>query len=123
MLLRRSGEQTEESYQLAALTGAVEGEVGVGNENVLFALADAIFEENPDEIEAARKESLSDLGELATLDAIGVACAFNGITKIANATGIPLDNTTEETTVGMRQTTHIDDYSESHKSALFDGGA
>jgi len=53
------------------------------------------------------------------VDAIGIASGFNGITNMANATGIPLDARTEEVTVSLRQQTGIDDYSENHKSSIF----
>lgn len=54
------------------------------------------------------------------VDAIAVASGFNGITKIANATGLPLDKGTEKSTVEMRAETGIDDFAEAAKAAQFD---
>ena len=54
------------------------------------------------------------------MDAIGVAAGFNGITKIANATGLPLDAETETNTVGMRQQTRIDEFGDAHKSQIYE---
>ena len=120
MLLRRSGENNDKDYQLEAVTGASEGEVGVENESLLLEIADAVYFEESNQMAVVRERALDVIGENAVVDAIGVAAGFNGITKIANATGIPLDDTTEQSTVEMRQMTQIDEYAEAHKSKLWD---
>ena len=117
MLLRRSGENSEESYNLAGVLG--EAEVGVEDEDLLVAIAEAVFAGDSVELTRVRAEALPRIGAEKLVDAIGIASGFNGITKVANATGIPLDARTEEVTEDMRQQTGIDDYSESHKSNIY----
>jgi len=119
MLLRRSGELTAETYDLAPVTGANDGRIGVEDELTLLAIADAVARADT----AALAELRAGAGHLAPqalVDAIGIASAFNGITKIANATGLPLDAETERRTVEMRAVTRIDDYSDAAKAARFD---
>ncbi len=119
MLLRRSGAKKNETYNLKVVTNADEGEVGVPNETFLLRIAEAVYEGNHEALVAIREEGKETLGEQALVDAIAVACGFNGITKVANATGIPLDETTEKDTVQMRKETKIDDYDDSHKSVVY----
>ena len=48
------------------------------------------------------------MGEQQAVDALVVASAFNGITRVADATGIPLDENTADTTVEMRDAVGLD---------------
>ena len=117
MLLRRSGEISEESYNLSGVLG--DDDVGVEDEGLLVAIAEAVFAGDPIDLAHLRAEAVRTIGAEKFVDAIGIASGFNGITKVANATGIPLDTKTEEVTASLRQQIGIDDYSESHKSSLY----
>ena len=117
MLLRRSGEISEESYNLSGVMG--DDEVGVEDEELLIAIAEAVFVGDPVDLARLCAEAVLSIGAEKLVDAIGIASGFNGITKVANATGIPLDTRTEEVTASLRQQIGIDDYSENHKSSLY----
>lgn len=119
MLLRRSGDKKNETYNLNVLTNADKGKVGVPNEEFLLRVAEAVCAEDPKVLVAIREEGKEVLGEQALVDAISVASGFNGITKVANATGIPLDEATETDTVQIRKEAKIDDYADSHKSSEY----
>ncbi|MGK0471661.1 MAG: hypothetical protein ACJAR0_002141 [Candidatus Azotimanducaceae bacterium] len=120
MLLRRSGEKSNQSFHLEGITAIDAQGVGIKNEQILLEIADAVYAGDPVELKAVRLKGTQLLSAEAMVDAIGVAAGFNGITKIANATGIPLDESTESQTVDMRRTTQIDDYTEARKSQLWD---
>ncbi len=119
MLLRGSGEKTGEAFNLAGVTGASDDAIGVPDEALLLELTDAIISRNADDIERLRTAAVETLGAQAALDAIAVASGFNGITKVANATGIPLDDNTAATTVELRVVTGIDDYADAHKATRY----
>jgi len=119
MLLRESGRKSDLDFDLNVVMGA-QGAVGVENEKELLLVAEAVFLEDRAELSRVRELAEPVLGAQGLVDAIGVAAAFNGITRIANATGLPLDNSTTENTVELRKATGIDDYSEQHKMALFE---
>ena len=118
MLLRRSGDQNSEEYDLTGINGAAR--VGVEHEDIMLMIAEAVVSAEPDAILAMRQRARAEIGERQMLDAIGIACGFNGITKIANATGLPLDQRTSEITIELREATGIDDYAEEHKSSIYD---
>ena len=120
MLLRRSGEQSNEAYDLTGVTG--ESRVGVQHEDILLMVAEAVVDSRPDAAAAMRRRAGEVLGEQQMLDAIGIASAFHGITKIANATGLPLDQWTRHITADLRDVTGIDDFAEEHKASIYDVG-
>jgi hypothetical protein len=49
-----------------------------------------------------------------------VASGFNGITRVADATGIPLDENTQQMTVDMRESTGIERFNYTEKSDRYD---
>ena len=117
MLLRRSGEISEESYNLSGVMG--DADVGVEDEDLLVSIAEAVCAGDPVDLARMRAEAIGCIGTEKFVDAVGIASGFNGITKVANATGIPLDTRTEEVTASLREQIGIDNYSESHKTSLY----
>ena len=120
MLLRRSGEVSEKPYNVMGVIG--DDAVGVEDEELLIAIADAVFAGDRAELAQvrAKAKAVHAIGAEKLVGAIGIASGFDGINKVANATGIPLDAKTQEATVSLRQQTGIDDYSENHKSSTCD---
>ena len=118
MLLRRSGEVSEKLYNVMGVIG--DDAVGVEDEELLVAIADAVVAGDRAELAHVRAKAVYAIGAEKLVGAIGIASGFDGITKVANATGIPLDGKTQEATVSLRQQTGIDDYSENHKSSTCD---
>jgi len=63
---------------------------------------------------------MSELGAQACADVLTVAAAFNGITRVADATGIPLDHNTVDATAGMRSDVGIDAFDYQAKSRRYE---
>ena len=121
MLLRRSGEKDNQEYNLNIINGYADSDAdfSVDEEVFLLELAEAVFSGDSARLSFMRGKGSSVLGEQALVDAIAVAAGFNGITKIANATGLPLDADTEASTVDMRQQTNIDNFGDTRKSEIY----
>ena len=119
MLLRESGSKNNLSLNLNVITGRSEGDIGVTHEQELLLVAEAVFQGEQNAMQLMREKVIKNIGEQALVDAIAVAAAFNGITKIANVTGLPLDESTEKSTESMRRETGINDYSEQAKAHAF----
>ena len=114
MLLRLSGEASEKDYDLAGmLTGS---RVGVEGEAVFDRLVQLTYEESYDALRQFLFESKQTMSPKKLVDAVAIATAFNGITKVANASGLPLDQATEETTMKLRMSAGINEFADDLKS-------
>lgn len=115
MLLRASGEQENIQYDLRSVTSN-EIASGVENEAHLRALTEAAITGDWLGLAALRKKTDQAIGLQQTVDTLVVASAFNGITRVADATGIPLDENTADITEQLREETGIQRYEYSEKS-------
>lgn len=114
LLLRGSGE-----FELKAVMDN-ELESGVEHGNLLGPLVDATIKRNWDEVNELREQCIEVMGAQQTVDCLAVASAFNGITRIADATGIPLDSGPAETTASMRAELGIDSFDYAHKASRYE---
>ncbi len=85
------------------------GGSGVGHEQALLAFADAAVGATK-QLAAARSAVLRELGEAAMLDAAAVIGGFDAITRVADGTGIPLEEAKAEATAEWRAELRIDDF-------------
>jgi hypothetical protein len=75
-------------------------ETGVPHAALLLTFADAVIAGNA--IEAQRDRVIAALGDAAMIDAAAVVAGFDGITRIADATGIPIEPAKAEQTADFR---------------------
>ena len=96
-LLRASGQHDNRDY---ALHGVMDGATatGVTGGATLLALADAALGRDDALLARVRAAVRDSLGEAALLDAAAVIGGFDGITRIADAIGIPLEQAKAEQT-------------------------
>jgi len=115
MLLRAS------STPAADLTGVTHADIDppVPDGQWLRALTEATIAADWAALASIRARAEASMGVQAVLDTLIVAAAFNGITRVANATGIPLDAQTEHSTVTLRADTGIDHYHDDEKSTRY----
>ena len=71
---------------------------GVPGSEALLSLVDAALRREAAALEMARMAVRQRLGEAALIDATAVIGGFDGITRIADATGIPLEPAKAEQT-------------------------
>ena len=87
-------------------------DTGVENGAILIAFADAVVADDKAALETTRRQIADAMGEAALVDAAGVAAYFNGIDRIADATGTPVDPASAEATTEMRAALGIDKFYE-----------
>lgn len=83
-------------------------ESGIPNTGVLIEFAEAAVGADADRLDAARAAVIEAMGGAALSDAAGVAALFNAIDRVADSTGIPLEDEKAEMTEGMRDQLGID---------------
>lgn len=120
MLLRASGEREGKTYHLGAVTDAA-ADAGVPHSNLIRRLTEATVHNEWGALAALREQGAAAMGEQPMVDVLMVAAAFNGITRVADATGIPLDANTQQTTGALRAEVGIDAFDYAAKSERHDG--
>lgn len=87
-------------------------DVGVDQAGELLAFADAAVRGPGSALDAARAGVARALGAAAMVDAAAVIAVFDGITRIADATGIPLEESKARESAGWRGPLGIDAFAE-----------
>ncbi len=114
MLLRASSEIQDQGVNLQGLVSATDTGVIAGA--ALTAFADAVVQGDAEAIGRARDTVTAELGEAAMVDAAAVIANFQRMVRIADGTGIPLDEPVLMMTQNIRQDLGIDEYSASAHS-------
>lgn len=91
MALRESGRAQNEEYALGAINGRVAGDAGVRHGALLSALTEAVVQRRRTDLDGLRPEAVSALGAAGFVRVVGVAAGFDGINRVADIIGIPLD--------------------------------
>lgn len=118
MLLRASGELNQTEYNLSAITSD-ELDAGVNMSKWLRALTEQTIRGEWSQLRETLAQASQDMGAQQAVDTLIVAAAFNGITRVADATGIPLDHNTEESTTSMRAEVGLDAFDYAAKSERY----
>ena len=85
-------------------------DTGVPAAAELIALADAAIAGEAERLDRARAAVMKLIGPDAMIDAAAVIAGFDGITRIADATGIPLEPPRAAETVDLRAQLAIDKF-------------
>ena len=110
-LLRESGRQSGETHRLGAV---IDGNpiASLPHASELLAFADSALGNDKAELAHCRR-NLVVIGSPSLVDAAAVIAGFNGITRIADATGIPLEDAKALQTKDLRAELSIDSYQRS----------
>ena len=119
MLLRESAQNEATMPNLNAVTDD-QSDAGVPNSQTLRQLSESLIKGEWDTLALEREKATATLGLQQTTDVLTVASAFNGITRVADSTGIPLDDTTAAATDEMRKNTGIEQFEYQQKSSRYD---
>ena len=108
MLLRASGEHKGQAIDLDAVIGKAKGDGGIPSGAILVAFAEAVVGGDGNALAEARSAILNTLGAEALVDACGVVATFNAIDRVADSTGIPIDEKRIEPSADLRDRLGID---------------
>ena len=114
MLLRGSGEFNLESVMNE------EVDSGVEHGTLIRGMVDEAIAGNWVRLAELRESAIAAMGVENMVDVFAVMSSFNGITRIADSIGIPLDEGPDERTAKMRDEMGIDVFHYDSKSMQYD---
>lgn len=110
-MLRESSKAQGEDYDLGVLTGA-RGDGNIPHGALLVAFADAVLEADDRRLAGIRSEIRTTLGDAALVDAAAVAATFNAIDRVADSTGVPIEDAKAEASADFRAALGINAFAE-----------
>lgn len=110
MLLRESGRQGGEDFTLEGVKGTTGGDGGVPHGRLLLDFAEAVVGGADADLDRARIKLIEAVGTEGFVDAAGVVASFNSVVRVADATGIPLEQFKLDQTTDVRAELGIDDW-------------
>lgn len=116
MLLRVSGQLSGEDLDLRSVTISNMGERGVIHGQILIDFAEAVIDEENKSLARRRDPVIKRLGGEAMIDAAAVIAIFNAIDRVADATGITLDDIMAVATEDMRAELGINSFASAENS-------
>ena len=103
-MLRVSAQATATNVDLQAINGNPESAaVGIEFGLELMRFAEAVATGSADALQSARRDLLEAAGPAVLVDAAGVAANFQRMVRIADATGIPVDDMTTDLGQNVRR--------------------
>ncbi len=102
MLLRGSGKHNREALALEGIMPNAGTTSGFAGEDVLAELADAFYASDPKRLATARERLRDALGDDALVDAAGIIGIFDAVVRVADGTGVPLEDYKDEASAGFR---------------------
>ena len=108
MRLRVSGEHTGNSYDLYSVMGEISIDNKLPNYHLLNSFIEALQEKDPNRVSILRKKISHRMGDQALVDISAVIAAFNAFPRMADATGIPLEEEKKKISEKMRAELKID---------------
>jgi hypothetical protein len=106
-LLRGSGDFTGHGYDFSVVMDG-RGDGGVPQGELLMDFGAAVLGDDPARLATCRDAVRHALGDDALADAAGVAAIFNAVVRIADATGIPLEDAKADASRDVRAAIGID---------------
>jgi hypothetical protein len=99
---------TGEGHDLTAITDARGADGGVPHGAALTGFVDAVLGDNDAVLAAARGAVRRAVGDAAFVDVCATVASFNAVVKIADGSGIPLEEAKEARTRDIRKALSID---------------
>ena len=109
MLLRGSSEYTGDTYDFRSINGEAVDVSGIPDARLLVHFAEAVLDPTADLV-PIRQEVAQTLSAQALVDSAAVVAIFNAVVRIADATGISIEDYKIEPTATLRSELGIDNF-------------
>ena len=107
-MLRESINTSGQSYEFKAVTGMTGTDSDIPEADLLADFAEAVVNRDEAEMSRLRNAIIDKLGEAELVDAAAIAAAFHGFVRVADSTGIPVDEARDDATKDIRAEIGID---------------
>ncbi|ETX06264.1 MAG: hypothetical protein ETSY2_18145 [Candidatus Entotheonella gemina] len=107
MLLRGSSDHTGDTYDFRSINGEAADASGIPHARLLIQFAEAVLDSKADFV-SMRQEVKQTLSTPALVDSAAVIAIFNAVVRIADATGISLEDYKVDLTATLRSELGID---------------
>lgn len=108
-MLSLSADITESDVDLRMVNGDETAQAGdIRHGLVLMKFAEAVASRNEESLSHARQQLLQEAGAEVLVDAAAVAANFQRMVRIADSTGIPLDELSAAVSVGVRKELNLE---------------
>ena len=106
-LLRASSRKIGAEADLAATVGEGEADPSIPHGNALVRFGEAVCR-GSDDVDASRDALCEAVGREGFVLAAGIVGIFNGLVRVADSSGIPLDDGTRDHSAGFRASLGLD---------------
>ena len=110
-MLRGSSEAKGGNYDLELIIGA-SGDGNIPHGGLLVRFAETALGADGAVLAAVRAEIRAGMGDAALVDAAAVVATFNAIDRVADSTGIPIEDNKAESTADFRAALGINAFAE-----------
>jgi hypothetical protein len=110
-LLRESSKARGEEYDLNLLIGG-EGDGNIAHGRLLVDFADAAIGQDAGALARAREQIRSLMGDAALVDSAAIVATFNAIDRVADSTGIPIEQGKAASSEDIRASLGINAFAE-----------
>ena len=110
-MLRESSKAQGGNYDLTLLTGG-SGDGNIPHGALLARFAEAVLGEDDRTLHDIQADIRRNLGDAALVDAAAIAATFNAIDRVADATGLPIEDAKAEGTADFRAALGINAFAE-----------
>jgi len=110
-LLRESSKAKGEDYDLTLLVGGG-GDGNIAHGRLLVDYADAVLGTDEEALARAQAQIRERMGDAGLVDAAAIVATFNAIDRVADSTGIPIEDGKAESSADLRQSLGINAFAE-----------
>ena len=111
-MLRESTQEAGESINFKVVSGDGEAEGDIPQAQLLSDFAEAVVRRDAERTGNLRSQLVDLMGGAGLVDACAIAAAFHGFVRVADATGIPVDDDRLSATTDLRDELGINDFRE-----------
>ena len=110
-LLRASSKAKGESFDLSLIVGKP-GDGNIAHGALLVAFAEAVLGVDDERLADTQSRIRAALGDAALVDAAAIVATFNAIDRVADATGIQIEDARAQATADIRAALGINAFAE-----------